>query len=86
MFLNEIDSDKTVKILRLLGGRRQQGRLASLGVYPGSELTLLDKPVENAPCRAIAKGSVITLCPNMLRNIEVEYVNKIVNDLDTVHA
>jgi Fe2+ transport system protein FeoA len=74
MLLNEVKPGEKVRVLRLLGGRRQQGRLFSLGIYPGSEITFLDS--NNGSCRVVAKGSVITLCENMRKNIEVEYATE----------
>lgn len=74
MILGQAKCGTELKVNRLCGGRRQQGRLCSMGVYPGANITLLDGD-ENGSCKISVKGSVMTLCPNMQQHIEVEYAD-----------
>lgn len=78
MVVGQVKPGEVVRVKRLCGGRRQQGRLCSLGVFPGSKIKVLDA-AEHGSCRIMAKGAPITLCEKMQRNIEVEYVSELLN-------
>ncbi len=75
MFLSEIKNGSFVKVIRLTGGRRQQSYLNSMGIYPGAIIKVLDC-FKNGPCKVVSHGSTLSLCPRMINNIEVEYVDK----------
>lgn len=81
MVVGEVKPGKIVRVKKLCGGRRQQGRLCSLGVFPGAKIRVLDACCHGA-CRVVVRGAAITLCEKMQQNIEVEFVAESSNKLD----
>ncbi len=75
MLLYEVNKGSFVKVIDLTGGRRQQSYLNSMGIYKNAVIKVLDC-VKNGPCKVVSHGSTLSLCPRMLENIIVEYVDK----------
>jgi Fe2+ transport system protein FeoA len=75
MLLSEAKNGSCVKVVRLMGGRRQRSYLNSMGIFPGATIKVLDC-FKNGPCKVISHGSTLSLCPRMIDNIEVEYIEK----------
>ena len=75
MILSEVKKGNFVKVVKLTGGRRQRSYLNSMGIYPGAVIKVLDC-FKNGPCKVISHGSTLSLCPRMIDNIIVEYVDK----------
>ena len=72
VFLNHMKANQKGKVVEVAGGAGLQGRLMSLGIYPGKEITKLSHFVLRGPVAIKVGRSVLAIGYGMASKIIVE--------------
>jgi len=70
--LTQLKQNTKVRVVEISGGSRLQGRLMSMGIYPGREITKLSHFALRGPIAIKVGRSVLALGFGMAKRITVE--------------
>ncbi|MBI9048428.1 MAG: ferrous iron transport protein A [Anaerolineaceae bacterium] len=72
MVLTEVETGKTVKVIKFDGGRGLEGKLRQLGVYKGGVLQVVRRAPFHGPVLLSYEGREIALGFGIAKKIQVE--------------